>query len=66
MNNIHALRKSAADMRPKNKRLINPGAPAAHPEPVYRCFLPDLTGFTGPRLRRTRAHERVAELLKPV
>ena len=27
-------------------------------KPVYRCFLPDLTGFTGPRLRRTRAHER--------
>ena len=40
------------------KRLINPGAPAAHPEPAYRCFLPDLTGFTGPWLRRTRAHER--------
>jgi hypothetical protein len=40
------------------KRLINPGTPAAHPEPAYRCFLPDLTGFTGPRLRRTRAHER--------
>jgi hypothetical protein len=32
----------------KNKKLINPGFPAAHPEPVYRCFLPDLTGFTGP------------------
>jgi hypothetical protein len=41
------------------KRLINPGTPAAHPEPAYRCFLPDLTGFTGPRLRRTRAHERL-------
>ena len=40
------------------KKLIRPGFPAAHPEPVYRCFLPDLTGFTGPRLRRTRAHER--------
>ncbi len=43
----------------KNKKLINPGFPAAHPEPAYRCFLPDLTGFTGPRLRRTRAHERI-------
>ena len=32
----------------KNKKLTNPGFPAAHPEPVYRCFLPDLTGFTGP------------------
>ena len=42
----------------KNKKLMNPGFPAAHPEPAYRCFLPDLTGFTGPWLRRTRAHER--------
>ena len=30
------------------KRPTNPGTPAAHPESVYRCFLPDLTGFTGP------------------
>ncbi len=30
------------------KKLTNPGFPAAHPEPAYRCFLPDLTGFTGP------------------
>ena len=29
-----------------NKKLTNPGSPAAHQEPVYRCFLPDLTGFT--------------------
>ncbi len=42
----------------KNKKLTNPGSPAAHPEPAYRCFLPDLTGFTGPWLRRTRAYER--------
>jgi hypothetical protein len=40
------------------KKLINPGSPAAHPEPAYRCFLPDLTGFTGPWLRRTRVYER--------
>ena len=40
------------------KKLTNPGSPAAHPEPAYRCFLPDLTGFTGPWLRRTRAYER--------
>jgi len=30
----------------KNKKLMNPGFPAAHLEPAYRCFLPDLTGFT--------------------
>ena len=41
----------------KIKKLTNPGTPAAHPEPVYRCFLPDLTGFTGPWLRKIgRAH----------
>jgi hypothetical protein len=45
-------------IRPQKKELTNPGTPAAHPEPAYRCFLPDLTGFTGPWLRRTRAHER--------
>ncbi len=42
-----------------NEKLTNPGFPAAHREPAYRCFLPDLTGFTGPWLRRTRACERV-------
>ena len=26
---------------------MNPDFPAAHPVPAYRCFLPDLTGFTG-------------------
>jgi len=31
----------------ENKRLMNPDFPAAHPVPAYRCFLPDLTGFTG-------------------
>jgi len=29
------------------KKLMFPGFPAAHPVPAYRCFLPDLTGFTG-------------------
>ncbi len=48
----------------KNKKLINPGFPAAHPDPAYRCFLPDLTGFTGPWLRRTRAHERFIDSSK--
>ena len=48
----------------QSKKLTNPGNPAAHPEPAYRCFLPDLTGFTGPWSRRTRAYERSFESIE--
>jgi hypothetical protein len=42
----------------------NAGVTAAHPTPTYRCFLPDLTGFSVVALRGLRQDEATLLLVE--